>query len=125
MRHVAPSQRRQQHKQADRKAQEHLKAKPKCVRMAQKVVAFEEVRLADGRSPEQISGRMKAEGMPSVSHEAIYWHVWLNKANGAARCTNLRHSSKPKFRFPSIAARGQKAANGTRNPHYQLRLGNA
>ena len=50
--------------------------------MRLEIVSFVEARLADGWSPEQISGRMKAEGMPSVSHEAIYLHIWQGKANG-------------------------------------------
>lgn len=39
--------------------------------MTLEAVAFVEARLADGWSPDQVSGRMKTEGMPSVSHEAI------------------------------------------------------
>ena len=54
------------------------------VRMTPEAVAFVESRLSDGWSPEQISGRMKAEGMRSVSHEAIYRHVWLDKARGGS-----------------------------------------
>lgn len=59
------------HKQAGRKARERLKATPKCVRMTPEAMAFMEARLADGWSPEQIGGRMKATGRASVSHRAI------------------------------------------------------
>ena len=37
---------------------------------------------------------MKAEGMPSVSHEAIYRHVRLDKENGGSLHRRLRHSPK-------------------------------
>ena len=70
------------HKQVEGKARERLKAKPKCVNVTQEAVAFVKARLADGWSPDQIRGQMKAEGMPSASHEAISRHVWRDKANG-------------------------------------------
>ena len=82
------------HKQAQGKARERLAAKPKCVRMTPEAVAFVEARLSDGWSPEQISGRMKAEGMRSASHEAIYRHVWLDKAKGGGLHRFLRHSPR-------------------------------
>ena len=87
-------QRGYRHQQADRKARERLKAKPKCVRMTPEAAAFVDARLADGWSPEQISGRMKAEGMPAVSHEAIYRRIWLDKANGGGLHRFLRHSHR-------------------------------
>jgi len=33
-------------------------------------------------SPEQISGRLKADGIASVSHESIYKMIWNAKKNG-------------------------------------------
>lgn len=63
------------HKQPEGKARERLEAKPKWVKTTPEVVAFMEAPLADGWSTEQINGRMKAEGMPSASHEPIYRHV--------------------------------------------------
>ena len=101
-------QRGYRHRQAEGKARERLKAKPKCVRMTPGAVAFVESRLADGWSPEQISGRMKAEGMPSASHEAIYRHVWLDKAKGGSLHRFLRHSSrKRRKRFGQRDFRGR------------------
>ncbi len=87
-------QRGYRHQQADRKARERLKAKPKCVRMTPEAAAFVDARLSDGWSPEQVSGRMKAEGMPAVSHEAIYRRIWLDKANGGGLHRFLRHSHR-------------------------------
>ena len=42
------SQRGYRHQQTGRKAREHLKSKPKCVRMTQETAAFMDTRLADG-----------------------------------------------------------------------------
>ena len=35
-------------------------------------------------SPEQIVGRRRREGIPVMSHETIYLHVWKNKENGGS-----------------------------------------
>ena len=45
-------------------------------------------------SPEQISGRLKAEGIASVSHESIYKMVWRAKRNGNELYKFLRHHGK-------------------------------
>lgn len=41
-------------------------------------------------SPEQISGWLKLQGMPSVSHERIYRHVYEDAHNGGDLWKNLR-----------------------------------
>ena len=45
-------------------------------------------------SPEQISGRLKADGIASVSHESIYKMIWKAKKNGDELYKFLRHSGK-------------------------------
>jgi IS30 family transposase len=45
-------------------------------------------------SPEQISGRLKTDGIASVSHESIYKMVWKAKKNGDELYKFLRHSGK-------------------------------
>ena len=45
-------------------------------------------------SPEQISGRMKREGLESVSHECIYQMVWKDKRDGGSLYKGLRHRGK-------------------------------
>ena len=45
-------------------------------------------------SPEQISGRFKSLGLPSVSHETIYQHVWADKKRGGDQYKYLRHRGK-------------------------------
>jgi IS30 family transposase len=49
--------------------------------------------LEEDWSPEQISGRLKLEGI-SISHEAIYGYIRTNKANGGSLFKHLRHSCK-------------------------------
>jgi IS30 family transposase len=44
-------------------------------------------------SPQQISGRLKLEGI-SISHESIYKHVWKDKKAGGSLFKNLRHCGK-------------------------------
>lgn len=45
-------------------------------------------------NPEQISGRLKAEGMACVSYETIYKMIWKNKQNGGDLYRCLRHGGK-------------------------------
>lgn len=41
-------------------------------------------------SPEQITDRLKVEGLPTVSHETIYLHIYRDKREGGVLYTNLR-----------------------------------
>ncbi len=61
--------------------------------------------LEEDASPEQISGRLKREGL-SVSHEWIYQLIWADKAQGGRLYQHLRHRAKPYRR------RGLKAGRG-------------
>jgi len=45
-------------------------------------------------SPEQISGRCKAQGIDMVSHERIYQFIWQDKRQGGTLYHHLRHGSK-------------------------------
>ncbi len=61
-------------------------------------------------SPEQISGRLRREGMLSISHETIYVHVWNDKASGGGLYTHLRCASKKRRkRHNSYDSRGRLA----------------
>lgn len=51
-------------------------------------------KLQEQWSPEQISGRLKAQGIASISHEAIYQLVWNDKRDGGALYQHLRHHGK-------------------------------
>ncbi len=57
-------------------------------------------------SPEQISGRLRLEGI-DISHESIYQHIWKNKQKGGILYKHLRHSGKKyKKRSSGKAGRG-------------------
>jgi len=45
-------------------------------------------------SPEQIAGRLKLEGLTSISHESIYRFIWKDKACGGNLYMHLRHRAK-------------------------------
>ena len=54
-----------------------------------------DARLAETWSPEQISGHLKANGQPTVSHESIYQRIYADKRAGgtlhrALRCQKAR-----------------------------------
>ena len=57
--------------------------------------ALVEDKLRQKWSPEQISGRFKREGLPSISHETIYKHIWADKHRGGDLFKHLRHGCKP------------------------------
>ena len=53
--------------------------------------------LALDWSPEQISGRLKLEGVPIVSHETIYLYIYKDKKlkdKGKERYKHLRHQGR-------------------------------
>lgn len=57
-------------------------------------------------SPEQISGRMKREGI-LVSHEWIYQYILKDQAAGGTLYTHLRCFGKQRKRYGSYDSRGQ------------------
>lgn len=52
-------------------------------------------------SPEQITGRMKVEGLDSISHETIYQRILQDKQAGGMLHTHLRCKKKRKKRYGS------------------------
>ena len=58
-------------------------------------------------SPEQISGHLKVNGLPSVSPEWIYQHIYENKRQGGALHIHLRCQKKRRKRRGSTERRGQ------------------
>ncbi len=53
-----------------------------------------ESKIKDDLSPEQIVGTAKKEGIPCVSHERIYQHLWNDKKQGGTLYTHLRTKGK-------------------------------
>ena len=57
-------------------------------------------------TPEQISDRLKLEGLRSVSHETIYLHVYQNKRDGGRLYTCLRRRHTYRKRIHKYCKRG-------------------
>lgn len=59
-------------------------------------------------SPEQISGRLRRDGILSISHETIYLHVWRDKIRGGELWRHLRQAAKQRRkRYRSHDSRGR------------------
>ncbi len=61
-------------------------------------------------SPAQISGRLKLERQPTVSHERIYQYIYADKRAGGALHLNLRSQKQRRKRYGSYSRRGQLPA---------------
>ena len=68
-----------------------------------------EALLADFLSPEQISGRLRRDGILRISHESIYQHIWRDKRQGGQLYLNLRQQKKRRKRGGSYDSRGRLA----------------
>lgn len=61
-------------------------------------------------SPEQVAGHLARTGRLSISHEAIYRHVWLDKRGGGTLYTHLRGARKRRRkRYGAYDSRGRLA----------------
>jgi IS30 family transposase len=61
-------------------------------------------------SPEQVSGFLRDEGILSISHEAIYVHVWADKRAGGDLWTHMRQATKRRRkRYGAYDSRGRLA----------------
>ena len=58
-------------------------------------------------SPEQISGRLKLEKQPTVSHESIYLYIYAEKRRGGTLHQHLRSQKKQRKRYSGYVRRGQ------------------
>lgn len=58
-------------------------------------------------SPAQISGRLKLERQPTVSHERIYQYIYADKRAGGTLHLNLRSQKQRRKRYGSYWRRGQ------------------
>ncbi len=66
--------------------------------------------LAKQWSPAQISGRLKLERQPTVSHECIYQYIYADKRAGGTLHCHLRSQKKRRKRYGSYSRRGQLPA---------------
>ena len=58
-------------------------------------------------SPEQISGRLKRERLPTVSPERIYLYIYADKRRGGSLHSQLRSQKKQRKRYRGYIRRGQ------------------
>jgi transposase, IS30 family len=66
--------------------------------------------LAEGWSPEQISGRLRRDGILRISYETIYKHVWEDKHAGGSWHLCLRQRTKKhRKRYATTERRGRLA----------------
>jgi IS30 family transposase len=66
--------------------------------------------LAEGWSPEQISGRLRREGRLRISYETIYKYVWAEKHAGGSLHMSLRQRTKKhRKRYATKERRGRLA----------------
>lgn len=63
--------------------------------------------LGEYLSPEQISGRLRLEGLLEISHETIYKYVWMDKRCGGQLYLNLRQPFKRRKRYGTYEKRGR------------------
>lgn len=82
------------YKQAHRKAAERRDSACKATKMTVFVIGLIESKLQLDWSPEQISGWLKKARSISISHEAIYLHIWDNKQSGGILYRHLRRQGK-------------------------------
>lgn len=71
---------------------------------------FVEGLLSEGWSPEQISGRLRRDGILLISHETIYKYVWADKhANGSLHLCLRQRTKKHRKRYATTERRGRLA----------------
>jgi IS30 family transposase len=101
-------QRRYRPKQAHEFPQARMRACGNGPRISTEIWAFVEERLGELWSPEQI-GRLKACGLPSASHEAIYQRIYADKRNGGTLHRALRCQKARRKRYGGGERRGSNS----------------
>lgn len=92
-------------KQAHEKALEKRQTKARA-RMSAETWARVEEKLGEDWSPEQVSGRLKKEGI-AISHERIYQYIYADQAAGGELWTHLRCQKKRRKRYGKRDRRGK------------------
>jgi len=93
-------------KQAQAFSQARMRACENGPRITAKTWAIVEVKLAETWSPEQIAGHLKVEGQPTVSHEAIYQRIYVDKRAGGTLHRALRCQKARRKRYGGRERRG-------------------
>lgn len=93
-------------KQAQELSLARMRARDNGRRIAADTWVFAEARLADRWSPEQISGYLKVNKLPGISHESLYQRIYADKRAGGTLHTALRCQKARKKRYGSRERRG-------------------
>ena len=83
------------YQQAQIKAQQRHLDKPKAIKLDEEMKLVITPLIEDKWRPDQVSGRLKALGQASISHETIYRFLLKDKVAGGELYKHLRHQSKP------------------------------
>ncbi|HQS67709.1 MAG TPA: IS30 family transposase [Sulfuricurvum sp.] len=95
-------------KQAQYKAVQRHKEKPKSIRLGSEQIDYIRQKIQEEWSPEQISSTMVEARVDRVSHETIYRYLQIERSEGGMLYTHLRHKNKKyRKRYGSIDRRGQ------------------
>ena len=93
-------------KQAHALSQARIRAAENSPRVAAETWVVVDLKLAETWSPEQISGHLKVNGQPTVSHEAIYQHIYADKRAGGTLHRALRCQKARRKRYGGRERRG-------------------
>ncbi|MDP2794277.1 MAG: IS30 family transposase [Sulfurisoma sp.] len=93
-------------KQAHEFSRARMRARESGPRVAAETWAMVDVKLGETWSPEQISGYLKANGQPTVSHESIYQHIYADKRAGGTLHRTLRCQKTRRKRYGGRERRG-------------------
>lgn len=93
-------------KQAQAFSQARKQKRENGPRIADETWVFAQARLAELWSPEQISGYLKANGLPTVSHETLYQRIYADKRAGGTLHSHLRCQKLRKKRYGGRERRG-------------------
>jgi len=90
------------------KAQQKAKGRRhrRCHRITAQSWAVVETKLKEDWSPEQISGWLKIENQPGISHEWIYHYILKDKKKGGKLYVHLRSQKQRRKRYGSYSRRG-------------------
>jgi len=95
-------------KQAHVKATNRRQGAAKYVKLKPNIITLVNSLIRQDFSPDQVSGSLKRNHGVIISHETIYRHLLVDKANGGTLYKHLRRSNrKRKKRYGSRNIRGQ------------------
>ena len=89
------------HQQANSMAETRHATKNKVIKMTDEITRIIEDYLRTDWSPEQITGRLKVEGIVDLHHETVYQYILTDKLAGGDLYKHLRHQKTYRKRYGS------------------------